>query len=74
MSVKVKTLWKNDNNDYEPISRVAVIFGSSGLESFQDFPATGRVIFHFECGLLRRVESFDEGPSRRNPHNSKGKI
>lgn len=38
---------------------------------FKEHPATGRVIFHFEEGIMVCVESFDDGPTRRDKKNSK---
>lgn len=75
MTVHVRRLWPvpGEAPNPEPVDRICVIFGTSGLDSFVDLIATGRVIFHLEGGKLTRVESFDEGPSRRSPYNSKPK-
>jgi hypothetical protein len=71
---KIKKLWSSNGNPMDGELRYLTAVVTDGNHmSFGDFPATGRVIFHVEGSKLVRVESFDDGPSRRDKKNSSPK-
>lgn len=78
MRAKVKKLWPSSQGKTGPlpVTHINAMLDDSRSrdewETIQDLPGTGRVVFHFSEGLLKMVECFDEGPSRRDVKNSKG--
>ncbi len=70
--MKIRKLWPLERyNDGDNIVHLNAMRDETDWEVINDLPASGRVVFHFLEGKMIRVESFDEGPSRRGDKNGK---